>query len=83
MPLTAFTLVMRDVLLPGLTRDFGAQVDGVADEPFFVGLQVEDAGVAGVDRAFEDGDRALRQVQAGGVLELEASSGCLACTAWL
>ena len=43
--------------------DFGAQVDGVGEQPFFLGLQVEDAGVAGVVLAFEDGDRALHQVQ--------------------
>ena len=54
---------------PGLGIDFGAQVDGVGDQAFFVGLDVEDAGIAGVDAALEDRDRALVQVSAGGVLE--------------
>ena len=60
-----------------LDAHFGAEVDGVADEPFFVRLQVEDARVAGVGRAFEHGDRALRQVHARRVLELQAEQRVL------
>ena len=70
MPLSTLTLVMPVRLSLGDRFDLGAQVDGVGDQAFLLGLQVEDAGVAGVVAALEDGDRALHQVQAGGVLEL-------------
>ena len=63
---------MRSVRVGHHGLDLGAEVDGVGEQPFLVGLQVEDAGVAGVAAALEDGDRPLHQVQAGGVLELQA-----------
>ena len=82
-PFTALTDVIFCVPGPTCGIDFGAEVDGVGDQPFFIGLDIEDAGVASVDAAFEDGDGSLVQVCAGGVLELEAEQGCLAWTAWL
>ena len=63
MPFTALTDVIFCVPGPICGIDFGAQIDGVADEPFLVGLDIEDAGVAGVDAALEDRDRSLVQVQ--------------------
>ena len=71
MPLLTFTLVKRVARVVHHRIDFRAQIHGVGDQAFLVGLQVEDAGIAGVGGAFEDGDGALHQVQAGGVLELE------------
>ena len=76
-PLTALTLVIFCAPGPALRIDFGAQVDGVGDESLLVGLDVEDAGVAGVDAALEDRDRTLVQVRAGGVLELQAQERVL------
>ena len=63
-PFTAFTLVIFCVPGADLRIDFGAEVDGVADEPLLVRLHVEDAGVAGVDAALEHRDRPLVQVHA-------------------
>ena len=71
-PALTLTLMMRSVGICHHRLDLGAQVDGVGDQPFFLGLQVEDAGVAGVGAVLEDGDRSLHQVQAGVVLELQA-----------
>ena len=72
-----------DLLRAGadLRIDFGAQIDGVADESLLVGLHVEHAGIAGVDAALEDRDRPLVQVRARGVLELQAEQRVLGfCT---
>src|SRR5262249_23473348 len=52
--------------------DLRAEIDGKGDESFLVGLNVEDAGIAGVAGALEHRDRALIEMEAGGVLELEA-----------
>ena len=62
-PFTALTDVIFWVPGPTCGIDFGAQVDGVGDQPLLVGLDVEHAGVAGVVAAFEDGDRPLVEVR--------------------
>src|SRR5262249_47294911 len=51
--------------------DLGPQVHGVADETNLIGAAVVEAGVASVGAAFEDGDRALVDVQGRAVLELQ------------
>src|SRR5207249_9607574 len=42
------------------------------EQPLFLGLQVEDPGIAGIVAAVEYRDRALREVQVGVVLEAQA-----------
>jgi hypothetical protein len=56
----------------GRGLDFRAQVDGVTQQPLLVGLQIEDAGVAGIAAALENRDRPLRQGLSGGVLEFQS-----------
>ena len=58
--------------LLGRGLDLGALIEGVAEETFLVRLQVEDASVAAEHAAVVDGDRALRERLARGVLELQA-----------
>ena len=71
----AFADLHADKLLGmafALRRNFGVQVQGVAHQPLGARLQVFDLGVAGVGAVVEHGDRALHQVQLGGVLKLES-----------
>ena len=56
----------------GHGMDFGAQVDGVAEQATFVLLQIGDASVAGIGAALVDRDRSLRQMHARRVLEHQA-----------
>ena len=63
--------------------DFGAEIDGVSDQPLVVGRHVLDAGVAGVGRAFEDGDRPLHQVQAAVFFTFKPSIGNFGWTSGL
>jgi hypothetical protein len=58
-----------------LRLDLGAQVEGITQQAFFAGLQVENARIAGVGAVLVDGDRPLRQRLAGGVLEAQAQEG--------
>ena len=83
MPLLTLTVVSRPLSLERNGVDFRAEVHGVGEQAFLVGFHVEDAGVAGVVGAFKDRDGALHQVQAAGVLELEAEQGELGLGAFV
>ena len=56
-------------LIFGFRGDFGVEIDAVADQTLAAGREVFDAGVAGIDAAVEDRDRALHQVEIGRVGE--------------
>jgi hypothetical protein len=51
---------------------FSPEIDRVGEQALLVGLQVGDAGVAGVGAALEDGDRPLQQAQPRGILQPQA-----------
>src|SRR5262249_25418014 len=56
-------------LVAGL--DLAAEIDGVTEQALLAGLEVHDAGVAGIGAALVDGDRPLHQVLVARVFEAQ------------
>src|SRR6185369_12162136 len=61
--------LLRRVL--GDWLDLNALIDGEGNQALFLGLQIEDAGVASVGGPLEDGDRPLHEMRRRRVLHLE------------